>query len=139
MMLNFSDAQLLDAHQWQGRVILLFAAHDGHPQLHKQLTILTAEPEEVTDRGLLIYEIFPGGGRKPGGKSLSAEEARRFYSRYEVEPGSGFTFILVGKDGKEKLRRNEAVSREELFRLIDSMPMRKAEMRRRKENSGQKK
>ena len=40
-----------------------------------------------------------------------------------------FTFILLGKDGTEKLRRlGKVVSPQELFQLIDSMPMRKAEM-----------
>jgi hypothetical protein len=44
---------------------------------------------------------------------------------------AGFTLLLIGKDGGEKLRSGEVVSPDRLIRLIDSMPMRKDEMRRR--------
>ena len=37
--------------------------------------------------------------------------------------------ILLGKDGGIKLKRNDRVKFEEIFSLIDSMPMRKDEMR----------
>jgi hypothetical protein len=41
----------------------------------------------------------------------------------------GPSVVLVGKDGGVKLRTAAAVPAEELFRLIDSMSMRQAEMR----------
>lgn len=42
-----------------------------------------------------------------------------------------FEVLLIGKDGTEKLRSTTPVKLETLFDLIDTMPMRKAEMRRR--------
>ena len=42
-----------------------------------------------------------------------------------------FSVTLVGRDGGEKLQRSAPVSPEELFALIDSMPMRRAEVRER--------
>ena len=51
-----------------------------------------------------------------------------FFEKFNAHEDE-FTFILVGKDGSVKLRRvGEVVSSQELFQLIDSMPMRKAEM-----------
>lgn len=44
----------------------------------------------------------------------------------------GFTFILFGKDGGQKLRSHEPLSSEKLYRTIDAMPMRQAEMKRQK-------
>ncbi len=41
-----------------------------------------------------------------------------------------FTFLLIGKDGGTRLRSLKPISSEQLFNLIDSMPMRKDEMKR---------
>lgn len=40
-----------------------------------------------------------------------------------------FSVVLIGKDGGEKLRRAIPLSPEELFAVVDAMPMRRAEMR----------
>ncbi|MEM7620524.1 MAG: DUF4174 domain-containing protein [Pseudomonadota bacterium] len=37
--------------------------------------------------------------------------------------------MLLGKDGGEKLRKARRVTADELFALIDAMPMRQQEMR----------
>jgi len=60
------------------------------------------------------------------GQSLTAEQLR---SRYNIS-GGGFRSVLVGKDGSVKLFESEPVSAKRLFELIDSMPMRRQEMRR---------
>jgi hypothetical protein len=36
--------------------------------------------------------------------------------------------VLIGKDGGEKLRREEGGTLREIFGLIDTMPMRRREM-----------
>ena len=46
-------------------------------------------------------------------------------------PGAGSQVLLIGKDGGVKLRSTEPVSTDELFALIDSMPMRRREMEER--------
>jgi hypothetical protein len=43
-----------------------------------------------------------------------------------------FSVVLIGKDGGEKLRRATPLSPDELFAIVDAMPMRRAEMRERK-------
>lgn len=40
-----------------------------------------------------------------------------------------FSVVLIGKDGGEKLRRTTPLPPEELFAVVDAMPMRRAEMR----------
>jgi len=40
--------------------------------------------------------------------------------------------VLVGKDGGEKLRRGAAVDIDEIFSVIDAMPMRQREMEEKK-------
>ena len=50
------------------------------------------------------------------------------YQRH-TESSVPFSIILIGLDGGIKLRQQELLTAKELFRIIDSMPMRKAEMR----------
>ena len=38
-------------------------------------------------------------------------------------------FILVGKDGGEKWREMQSINLEDVFSLVDSMPMRQREMK----------
>jgi hypothetical protein len=46
-----------------------------------------------------------------------------------------FSVTLIGKDGGEKLRRTKLLAPEELFAIIDAMPMRRAEIRDQKSPS----
>lgn len=124
------SAQDLGHHRWQDRVILLFAERAVDPLLRQQLDSLTQNAGEVTDRDLVIYQFFPNEGIAPGGKKLTAGESSAFFGRYDVQRRT-FTFILVGKDGGEKLRSISFVPLKDLFALIDGMPMRRAEMRKR--------
>lgn len=50
-------------------------------------------------------------------------------ARHEYDAKTGtFAAVLVGKDGGEKFRSDEPVRPEDLFDLIDDMPMRRREM-----------
>ena len=69
----------------------------------------------------------------PGAKArdivvLTGTEALR--RRFDLG-GRGFAFVLVGKDGHTALASRAPVSRKRLYALIDAMPMRREEMRRR--------
>ena len=130
IMIKFAAAQNLERHLWKDRVILLFTASFQQAHFQEQSDILTEETKEVTDRGLIVYTILPDGGQQPDGGVLSAVQAKALYHTYGITPGVGFTFVLIGKDGTEKLKKKQPVSTQELFSLIDSMPMRKAEMSR---------
>jgi hypothetical protein len=61
---------------------------------------------------------------------LGQERAKKIRSRFQISR-EGFEILLIGKDGTVKLRSDKPVSSEDLFALIDSMPMRKREMRNR--------
>ena len=50
--------------------------------------------------------------------------------KLNVRPGA-FLFVLVGKDGGVKLRSTKVVERRRLYEIIDAMPMRQGEMKRR--------
>ena len=75
----------------------------------------------------VIEDAVSTKGRPAG--PVSAVDLREVYGALPHE----FRVVLVGKDGGVKLRQEEPISAADLFALIDSMPMRKQEMRQRSE------
>jgi len=63
-------------------------------------------------------------------QDMTPEIARRTRPELGVAAGATFEILLVGKDGGVKLRRNTPVAASEIAALIDTMPMRRSEMRR---------
>lgn len=63
---------------------------------------------------------------------LIAEKGNELFEAYKVGDVP-FMVILVGKDGLEKYRSTKLLGMEKLFAIIDAMPMRKQEMKNKKE------
>ena len=103
-----SDAQELAQYQWQHRVIILCG--DSHSDSYqKQLNMLSAEELDAkfADRKLILI--------KDSKEHCDAD----------------FKIMLYGLDGGMKLSSSTEVKAIEIFELIDSMPMRRAEIMRR--------
>ncbi|MEL6924711.1 MAG: DUF4174 domain-containing protein [Bacteroidota bacterium] len=129
--------QFLDAHQWEHRLVILFADNPQQDILRKQLQLLEAQPDALADRQLQLYQVFtkytlaPDGTRLGKGE-IAAATARQLRKYYGVDTGT-FAVLLIGKDGGEKLRQSDILAPQRLFDTIDAMPMRRAEMRRKNE------
>lgn len=130
LLTNFSMAQsTLDPYRWENRLVLLFATDTTDISLQKQFDLLTKEKEKVTDRDLIFFLIGTENGRTSDAQILANIETQALRKKFNV-PENQFAILLIGKDGTEKLRRWEVIKPQEIFDLIDSMPMRRAEMRR---------
>ena len=107
------QAESLRPYLWQARPIVVFAAADD-PRLVRQLAALRADSAALEDRdNIIVVDTTPGSAL-----------------RQRFSPGP-FTVILVGLDGGEKLRRDQVVLPQTLNALIDTMPMRRNELRTR--------
>lgn len=105
------------------RIVVIEASEAGRPDLRAQADALLARSEGLRERDMTVFARVAGGS------------AERLYGDAAAAPaGPGgrarFVVLLYGKDGGEKLRSEAVVSAEDLFRLIDTMPMRRQEMRR---------
>lgn len=116
-------AQLRDRY----RPLLLFAARPDDPSLLAQLTKLKDAAPGLKERDVLVIAIAYKDP-SPTEVSLSAAEGAAARRAFHVAP-EDFTAILLGKDGGEKYRSAKPVSFERLQSKIDSMPMRKNEMK----------
>jgi len=56
----------------------------------------------------------------------------QIFNEFQVHP-THFTLLLIGKDGYVKLRSKEVVSADYIFSIIDVMPMRMDEVKRKGE------
>lgn len=121
------SAQDLNRHQWNDRLVLLFAPEAEHPFLQKQIKIFQKDQMGMKERKLLVYYITPHAVLMPGNQPGNANFAKALYKEYEVEK-EAFTFILVGLDGGEKMRKQDDVSLKDLYAIIDRMPMRRQEL-----------
>ncbi len=126
---DVEDAVNLDQYQWTKRLLLAFAPTRGEPLLRELHESLVARAADVADRDLVVFEVVESGASTVSGEPLDAATAELLRERFHV-PGGAFSVVLVGKDGGVKLERRDRTSLEEIFELIDSMPMRQREMRR---------
>ena len=126
------NSQNLDAHTWENRVILLLSDTKENTSLHEQLEILLKEKEGLQDRKLLIYRVFPNSYSK-GLKNGAWKDSKTLYRDFKKSTAA-FEIVLIGLDGGEKLRQDFVITAKDLFALIDAMPMRVNELRKRKKN-----
>lgn len=124
-----ADEDVLERFRWQNRVLLVFAGAPGDPELAQQQGLLDDTRPGLTERDLVVItalgnEIHVEGAARG---DLSADHLRH---AYDIPP-EGFRVLLIGKDGGVKLREEHPVATDDLFALIDAMPMRRREMRER--------
>ena len=100
------------------REIILFAYADDDQSLKKQLEILNSDPRGLTERDLKISV------------KIWAKERGIIHQKFKITKNQ-FAFILIGKDGGEKYRSFNIVTKQKLYSIIDAMPMRRYEMKNR--------
>lgn len=96
----------------------------------RQLLILKNEANQhLAERQLDLLEKAGPGVKERDIKITVADREDALYKQY-IADTSGFTVLLIGKDGTEKHRTNKLLAVDELFAIIDAMPMRKGEMKK---------
>ena len=123
-----ASATPLKSVQWKNRPLLVFAPSPGHPLLAKQRAEIRRVKSGLIERDMIVVEIIGNSLRTVVGRSPSGG-AVAFRRHYGIG-SDAFRIILVGKDGGRKLVSSNVVSSRKLFGLIDSMPMRRDEIRR---------
>ena len=125
---NGEDKIKLKDYQWKNRLILAFSPSTEDPGYRAFAKEIAVQAEEVIDRDILVFHILETGEIKLGESSLQTGSGDYLRESFSISPGR-FTVLLIGKDGGVKLRREGGVELNEIFSLIDTMPMRQREMR----------
>ena len=122
-------AQNLDAYKWENRILLLKVSDFSSGELKEQLKTLQHHPVELRNRDILIF-IVTDDAVLDTLKRKTALKSRQIIEAYGLKDFQGL--ILIGKDGGVKMKESFVVNPKAIFSLIDSMPMRQAEMKRSK-------
>lgn len=120
----------LNDYLWKKRLLLIFSPSESCSDYKIQMEELNNRKAENNDRDLLIIEILDEKVNHLDSISIFHEEGESLRKRFGVKKDQ-FTVILLGKDGGEKYRSKKYIPIEDIFAIIDAMPMRQAEMKER--------
>lgn len=113
------------------RPLIVIAASAADPELVKLKTSLS-EPDNqraFAERDMILFTVIDGHGQRDG-RDMSVAASKALIEELRLRPGPLPRVILVGKDGGKKLERHGSIALNELFGIIDAMPMRQDEMGR---------
>ncbi len=122
------DAQIkvisLDELKWKNRILLVFSNDETvNSSIQEELI---REKAEVDNRDIIYFIFTPKDVISNSDYTLSAETKSESQQKFFKEKDNP-KIILIGKDGGVKINQSQ-LNLDEIFRRIDSMPMRIREM-----------
>jgi len=118
--------QLTDL-EWEKRSLLIFAHDHQDKRLVHTLRVIQQVNCQIEDRDIALLIIVTQERRNLDKEGISTQYATALRSHYDIKDNE-FAVLLIGKDGSEKFRTNTIPDIDEIFTLIDGMPMRQDEM-----------
>lgn len=106
----------------------MFTQNSDSSPYQQQMNEFSSLEDELQDRDLILISVFDDDCATLDGQIISDSSADTIRSRF-TPPKDGYSIYLIGKDGGVKLKQDEVLAPNELFRVIDRMPMRQREMR----------
>lgn len=122
-----AQSQVLSSIQWKNRVLLVMSEDPYDPMVKQQISLFTEDDEEMKERKLVLLQVFPEFYLM-GGPSAIRRTSEEVYFDYKSSKKS-FEMILVGLDGDEKMRWTKLMRPDDVYAIIDSMPMRRYEIK----------
>lgn len=123
----------LSKYRWKNRLIISLISESGYSESQQQSKNRDIELNGWNERDLVLIELGPNNIIKINGISKNNMNSENLKNYFSAEKYS-YLSIILGKDGNEKLRSQKAISNKTIFELIDSMPMRKQEIKNQKFN-----
>ena len=125
------NGQNLKKHKWENRVLIVKTSDIKSKKYQEQLKEFKNSFEELIDRKFILYKItgddFVLIDYKNSELNNSGKISRKLTDNILNEK-ENFEVILIGLDGGIKLQQTEILMKEDLFKIIDSMPMRRDEL-----------
>ena len=124
-------SQDLSGYQWENRILLILTEDINDPEVGKQISEIVSSEDEMTKRKLEFFLITKDKSYQ--GKNLDETfNNYNLFRKYKVTTAP-YELVLIGLDGGVKERYTEYTPLTGIFGLIDGMPMRKSELRKKKE------
>jgi hypothetical protein len=121
----------LKDYLWKKRVVIISPNSRDNPSYKAFRKDWDSKNVETKERDMILVEIFESSECFTLDNPVSKKSLRKLTDQFEFGKRP-FEIILIGKDGNIKLRSSKSSS-EDLFSLIDSMPMRHREIQESKQ------
>ena len=121
------DNAILGPYRWDHRLLLVFSPSPVDERLRRIESLVARDSCALQERDLLVGWLPESGPNRLGERPLEGDRGARLRAAFGIDAGT-FAVLLIGKDGGEKYRADEMADFDRLYALIDSMPMRRAEM-----------
>jgi hypothetical protein len=129
-MAHHIKAQDLNHNKWEHRIILIVSNDPDTSQVQEQLIAFTNQSKDLLDRKLLVYLVTAE-------KTILLDEfleeklavnSSDLWDKYH-STNHPFKICLIGLDGGTKFTAHTVVKSQEIFDRIDTMPMRRNELK----------
>lgn len=117
-------------YRWDKRLLVVSAPAESDERLVEQLRAIDARRGAFDERDMLLVTLIDDGSSTAGEEALSTADVSAARAALAIR-GDGYALRLIGKDGGVKLASEAPVSMDEVYALIDGMPMRQREMEER--------
>lgn len=124
LQLNTMSSQDLREFKWKKRILLLMDTKNDLNTRNLQLSEFNDRYNEMKERDLVLFVYNGKEVLDRDGMITDINPDNLTYGEFQG-------IILIGKDGGVKFRKKYLVEANEVFDLIDQMPMRRAEMKNR--------
>lgn len=118
LILLLSVSPFLEHLQWEKRVVLIFTPNSEDEEYQEQIEFLRDETVGMKERDITVWQIIADKGIAINGKLQDKDDPQELFHEFRV-PEDHFTLILVGKDGRIKLRQDHPMTAQRLFKIID--------------------
>jgi hypothetical protein len=125
--MNTIYSQNIASYKWKNRLLLVLTENTNNTIYKAQIKELENNEKEFEERKLIIYKInkdLYNIGLKENAHWLKSNQLYKAYKKTNTP----FEVLLIGLDGSIKVRETDLITCDELFAIIDVMPMRKAEI-----------
>jgi len=126
MQLETILGQGMSQYQWKNRLVIILTNEEDNQLYTSQLNDLKTVVSGLEERKILVITLTPDYQITGIDSEVRHEEALS-YSKLKKE-NDAFEILLIGLDGYTKLQQSSLLTHQELFAVIDRMPMRRSEI-----------
>ncbi|MFD2191654.1 DUF4174 domain-containing protein [Pistricoccus aurantiacus] len=126
-------ANPLITDQGKFRPLILVTPSAENADYQRMLADIQRQRASLEERRMLLYRIEDSEGWRED-KPMTAPETRALLEALELDAQGPLQVVLVGLDGGKKMQLEGHVELQEIFRTIDNMPMRRAQMKHQNES-----
>ncbi len=119
--------QQISEYQWKNRLVILLIDSEDSQVYKLQINDLKTVLSGLKERKILVITLT-ANYQITGIENETRHKASLSYKKLKKE-ADGFEILLVGLDGSLKLRQSKLLTHQELFLVIDSMPIRSLEIK----------